>query len=683
MQVDNYSMGLDLIGRLNNTILHTSKSLYPLFECIINSIHSIEDLKKGKEKGYVEIIIERDETQHIVSKDFYEDSRPIKSFTIIDNGIGFNESNFQSFRTGDSRLKLQKGSKGIGRFVWLKAFKSVKINSVFSEGGKIYERDFDFKFSDAGIENHTIAPINDKSTKTIINLINFIPKYQKHCPKHINDIALKVIDHCLVYFLYDNCPTIIIKDPINNTQIVVNDLFTENKRDHIKEIEFEFKEETFKLNILELYGNTGKSNKLHFCSNMREVKNYNLSSLIPDLSKSLKDENGIDFFIRAYVTGTYLDKIVNPERTTLSFPEVEERDPYRLQTITEEDLKEKVVEEIQIALSEYLLEIWEDKMEFVTDFIQNEAPQFRSLLKYKSNRIENLKPTTNKRTLDLELYKIMQDLEYEVKEQYFELDEELDSEDDRDEYQKRYDEYIEKVIDVGSAKLSQYIIHRKTILDILTKQLELNEDGKYSLENSIHQIIFPLKSTSDDISYDKQNLWIIDEKLSYHKYLASDLPFNQMNKDIIYNDSTDRPDVVIFNSPIALVNNDPPYQSIVILEFKRPMRKAFSEEKNPIEQIYGYIRKIHERKGTDNKGRIIQGVTSSTPSYCYLVCDITPKIAEIAENSDFTATPDNLGYFGFNKKLNAYIEIISYHKMVNDAKQRNRILFEKLNLPNT
>jgi hypothetical protein len=43
-------------------------------------------------------------------------------------------------------------------------------------------------------------------------------------------------------------------------------------------------------------------------------------------------------------------------------------------------------------------------------------------------------------------------------------------------------------------------------------------------------------------------------------------------------------------------------------------------------------------------------------------------------------TPDNLGYYGFNESLNAYYEILSYTKIVTDAKKRNRILFEKLNL---
>lgn len=42
---------------------------------------------------------------------------------------------------------------------------------------------------------------------------------------------------------------------------------------------------------------------------------------------------------------------------------------------------------------------------------------------------------------------------------------------------------------------------------------------------------------------------------------------------------------------------------------------------------------------------------------------------------------NDLGYYGYNETLNAYYEIISYAKLLADAKKRNRILFEKLHLP--
>jgi hypothetical protein len=44
-------------------------------------------------------------------------------------------------------------------------------------------------------------------------------------------------------------------------------------------------------------------------------------------------------------------------------------------------------------------------------------------------------------------------------------------------------------------------------------------------------------------------------------------------------------------------------------------------------------------------------------------------------------TPDNLGYYVYNPALSAYVEIISYTKLLQDAKKRNRILFDKLHLP--
>ena len=45
-----------------------------------------------------------------------------------------------------------------------------------------------------------------------------------------------------------------------------------------------------------------------------------------------------------------------------------------------------------------------------------------------------------------------------------------------------------------------------------------------------------------------------------------------------------------------------------------------------------------------------------------------------------TKAPDGMGYFGFNKNLNTYIEFISFDKLLNDAEQRNRVLFKKLGL---
>ena len=50
-------------------------------------------------------------------------------------------------------------------------------------------------------------------------------------------------------------------------------------------------------------------------------------------------------------------------------------------------------------------------------------------------------------------------------------------------------------------------------------------------------------------------------------------------------------------------------------------------------------------------------------------------------NAAMTPMADNLGYSGYNPGRKAYTEVISYSKMLADAKKRNEILFEKLFTP--
>jgi hypothetical protein len=111
------------------------------------------------------------------------------------------------------------------------------------------------------------------------------------------------------------------------------------------------------------------------------------------------------------------------------------------------------------------------------------------------------------------------------------------------------------------------------------------------------------------------------------------------------------------------------------------MRNDYKVDDNPFEQVNRYINNIRDAKAVDSTGRPIR-VDERTPFYVYIICDITEKVEYLAEKEyDFTKTPDGWGYFNFKKNVNAYIEVISYTKLVEDAKKRNRVLFDKLNLP--
>lgn len=70
------------------------------------------------------------------------------------------------------------------------------------------------------------------------------------------------------------------------------------------------------------------------------------------------------------------------------------------------------------------------------------------------------------------------------------------------------------------------------------------------------------------------------------------------------------------------------------------------------------------------------------PASIYCICDLKPTLHHALKVQDAFVTPDNQGYYGFHRGYNVYYEIIDYSKMLRDAKNRNRIFFEKLNLVN-
>ena len=55
----------------------------------------------------------------------------IISIDVVDNGVGFNRENRESFDTFRSSFKYEKRRKGIGRFMYLKYFDRVQVESYF------------------------------------------------------------------------------------------------------------------------------------------------------------------------------------------------------------------------------------------------------------------------------------------------------------------------------------------------------------------------------------------------------------------------------------------------------------------------------------------------------------------------------------------------------------------------
>jgi hypothetical protein len=280
----------------------------------------------------------------------------------------------------------------------------------------------------------------------------------------------------------------------------------------------------------------------------------------------------------------------------------------------------------------------------------------------------------------LELHRIKNEWELEIKKQgqhFLHLENDIT---DLETYKNEFEGYFEQLNELGKSNLAKYIIHRKIVIKLLEHLIGVTTTGKFPKEDLVHNIFFPIRSESDEISFDKQNLWLIDERLSFHSYLGSD---RHLKSTIIETESEKRLDLLIFNDSFAFVNDDAPHNSFIIVEFKRPERDDYqerTEDGNPIDQVLNYILEIRESKAKDRRGKYVDVQKENTPFYAYVICDFTPSLRRVLSKKNFTTTPDGMGYFFMHTEFKAYIEVISYQKLLKDAKQRNRILFEKLGI---
>ena len=63
-----------------------------------------------------------------------------------------------------------------------------------------------------------------------------------------------------------------------------------------------------------------------------------------------------------------------------------------------------------------------------------------------------------------------------------------------------------------------------------------------------------MQHASDDVKFEEMNLWIVDERLAYHRYLASDKTLRSM--PVVESDSTKEPDIAIFDQAFAYSDSD-------------------------------------------------------------------------------------------------------------------------------
>lgn len=491
-------MDFDLPGRIRNTRLPHSHALLPLFEAVINSIDATDE-SRGRAASTITVYVERDHSQEFLPVPAATPfEQPVRSFTIRDNGIGFTNLNYKSFCTADSRKKANRGGKGIGRFLWLKAFDHAEIVSTFrEEDGKRYTRTFTLRLSPAGVEDHSLVEASaDVELGTSVRLVDYKPEYREGVPHSAGTIARRIVEHCLENFVLGLTPSIYVHD-VDSEEIYDLSQIFENEVNVTTTVgNFSIAEHRFTIHNLRVSPSYEGTHRLHYCANNRAVVSENLIGKIPNMVGSLKAEDGRPFMYAGYVSGLYLDDTVNSERTDFTMP----ADDSLPLGISWRSVVKNSTDQAASFVGPYTTSIKNAKDQQIATYVRDKAPQYRPVVKHRKELLDTIPPGLSEEKLDVELYKINQMYEAELRHESSEMLSTLETgPQDWESFKKKYAKFPEEWNESGIAKLARHIAHRKATIEFLKASLKANALGRYQLESAIHQLIFPLKKTSDDV----------------------------------------------------------------------------------------------------------------------------------------------------------------------------------------
>ncbi|PWB21306.1 ATP-binding protein [Comamonas sp. JNW] len=658
---------------VDNISSHTTTVFTPIVEVVVNAIEAIEEANVSD--GVIKIYLKREAQKEL---DIEENESSVIDVSISDNGIGFNQVHRDSFDTLYSDQKVERGGKGFGRLTCLRYFSDVSVESTYQEDNRFMTRTFVMGKRHDFIEHENVIEAEKSQTGTVVCLKG---EKDRRLPKKLPTIARNLVGLLLPYFTTSGytCPRIELLDLDGGSPVVLND-YLGSAQAIIEEvqlpestfsIEGNFQTYDFVVRVFRFFSPQSKISKISLVAHKREVTESSLASYIPEFADEFYDAvdgdlaRGRNYILKAYVFGRYLDENVQLERGSFSF----KKENDIVFGISQTDIEKHAAELTKAAVADQVSTRQTRKAENLRYYVESQAPWYKQIL--SSVDIKSLQHAATDAEMDTFLHKAKFQEERKIRNEVAQV---LSSDASSDLIDRASD-LASKVSDSSKDELVHYVALRKQVLKLFERSLELTIEGKYPSEEAVHKVIFPVKTDDDSVAYKSHNLWILDERLTFSSYLASELPLNGGN--------TQRPDIVAYGRPVAFRAENEASNPVTIFEFKKPGRDDFcnvSAAEDPIEQIVRYVNAIRRGDYKTPSGRDIS-VAQGTPYYGYVVCDFTSKVKTwLHEVKNFKPMPDGQGFFGWRENINLYIEVISWDKLLKDANMRNRVFFHQLGI---
>lgn len=666
--------------------LSKSEAFLPLYESIVNSIISL--LRTSREDGKIDVFIERDTLKDSEPDLFDKKVPPIKSIEIVDNGEGFTEENFLSFNAPYSRLNKKYGCKGIGRFTMLAMFSQIKVVSTYKEGNVWFRRKFVFDGTKELVCDYKGELDEDveHELQTKVKLVECNnDELKPYTARNVEEIAKGVKNHCFIYYLCGQLPTINIIEQTEEglKSLDVKSFFTLEQKD--KEKEIEVRDEKFLLYVVKSpKENNRKYNYVYFCANSRTVGGKRDLSKVDNLFLYPILEHGESVFLDIYVVSDYLDAHINNSRTSFKIPDSNGEfngDPST--EISMEEILIRIAEELAGLYETFVLETKKRTVHEAKQYIETQAPQYRSFL-LRQDVLNRMPPH----------------LSAEKKEEFFhreavmaekKLEEKINAFIEQNEFNDEQIGQMVRDMREKSAydmdKLTDYVMRRKAVVRLFRKMLDAKDDGKYELESLIHNLIFPMGLTNKEVSYQYHNLWLLDERFATYQFIASDKSISSISRV----KSSLEPDLIMFNKESDYIDNRMTFgpddageiDSMVVFEFKRPGDTAHQKKKTDkawdfSELIIKYFDDFLYRGKNKNYRKNPVYVDSNTPKYGYVIMDIIPaELEKYNLDHGWKKTPFG-SYFRILPEINLHLETITYQNLLKNVEKRMNPFFDHL-----
>ncbi len=641
---------------------NVAAAMQPLFEAISNAIHSVQSRfqETVSTNGRIHITVSTNRNKDNVWA------------TVEDNGLGLDEANWEAFTETDTGNKISIGGKGVGRLLWLDCFQKVSVVSTYRTDSGMERRSFDFVLKqDDQIRNEKVEAVAATESPSFFVRFDGLRDngYLSKFPGKDRFVFQHLTSHFLPTFIGKKCPqiSVYVGDETRHYPAEIDNIV------HRKQADIRLETEDYGLLLLTLMecdkvasADLKGHHFVHFIAHDRTVQ-----------SQSIDGKLGLKYFgdvgdrvFHAILTGEFLDKNVNQERTAFMFEDVV------LDRIINDECTSHIAEFLKAPL-EKLGGEQREKIEQITESYPSVAFGNTDELQAKIPSGE-LKEDAIYGHLARERFRRDQRQAEKIRSVLNRL---RGGEADAATFAATIVEAGKAIEDAEQRSLAEYIVRRKVVLDfieiLLEKVRDDTRDSSYQREDILHSFICPLRvSTIADgakkvESAASHDLWIIDERLTFAQYFSSDVEFSALSQAI---ESDDRPDVLIFDYVHGLRQTEQP-SKVLLVEFKRPGRTNYADNENPQTQVERYIRQLQAGGLNDVKGRPIK-LDSHTVFHCFVVADIVGKLDDWTYTWQRTADGRGRLYQPRNG-FQGSIELIGWDALLGDARARNQAFFDR------